>query len=64
MMTKFDVIDACSAPGNKTIQMSEYCGNESTIFACEKSEKRIKLLEKTIKKHNTTNIVTKCMDFL
>lgn len=29
----FDVIDACSAPGNKTIQLAEYLGTNGTVYA-------------------------------
>jgi 16S rRNA C967 or C1407 C5-methylase (RsmB/RsmF family) len=33
---KYDVIDACSAPGNKTVQLAEY-NQSGKIFAYEKS---------------------------
>lgn len=28
-----DVIDACSAPGNKTLQLGEYIGSKGTVYA-------------------------------
>ncbi len=45
-----DVIDCCSAPGNKTLQLSEYIKNGyyvklGQIFAFEKDEKRFTLLQ-------------------
>lgn len=30
---KFDIIDACSAPGNKTLQLSELVGDRGQILA-------------------------------
>lgn len=30
---KFDIIDACSAPGNKTIQLAEYLGDRGNVWA-------------------------------
>lgn len=29
----YDIIDACSAPGNKTLQLSEILGDQGTVFA-------------------------------
>ncbi len=37
---QFDIIDACSAPGNKTIQLAEYIGQSGRVFAFEKNVKR------------------------
>jgi 16S rRNA C967 or C1407 C5-methylase (RsmB/RsmF family) len=33
---KFDIIDACSAPGNKTIQLAEYLGTRGRVWAFER----------------------------
>ncbi len=30
---KYDIIDACSAPGNKTMQLSFYASNKGKVFA-------------------------------
>jgi putative methyltransferase len=34
---KFDIIDCCAAPGNKTIQLAEYIGSHGSILAFEKN---------------------------
>lgn len=36
MGRKFDVIDGCAAPGNKTLQLGEYLGDRGTVWAFEK----------------------------
>ena len=60
----FDVIDCCSAPGNKTLQLSEQFKN-SRIFAFENDPKRFKTLESRKEKLNDyKNIITKLQDFL
>lgn len=43
----FDVVDCCAAPGNKTLQLSEY-QPQGRIFAFEKDEKRCNLLKKRV----------------
>ncbi|KAM0673836.1 hypothetical protein GVAV_002674 [Gurleya vavrai] len=58
------VIDACSAPGNKTTHLCALMKNSGKIIAYEKDEKRFITLNKTIKKHNCTNIKTLNEDFL
>ncbi len=59
-----DVIDTCSAPGNKTLQLSEYFPN-SKIFAFEKNPRRFELLNKNVENCNfNSNIITENSDFL
>jgi putative methyltransferase len=60
----FNVIDTCSAPGNKTLQLAEYFPN-SNIFAYEKDPKRFQMLNKNVEKNNHfKNIQTFDEDFL
>ena len=54
---QFDVIDACSAPGNKTIQLSELVGNRGNVLAFEKDPKRFLTLKKNLDKYKVTNVV-------
>lgn len=47
---RFDVLDACAAPGNKTLQLSEYLSefSNSKLFVFEKNLPRFQLLEKRL----------------
>lgn len=47
-----DVIDSCSAPGNKTLQLSEYFSQKSKIFAFEIDPRRFQILKKNVEKNN------------
>ncbi|KAM0684768.1 hypothetical protein COBT_004024 [Conglomerata obtusa] len=58
------VIDACSAPGNKTTHLCAIMNNTGQIFAYEKDEKRFNTLNGTIKKYGCTNTKTWNQDFL
>lgn len=61
---KFDIIDCCSAPGNKTLQLSEYFAN-SRIYAFEINLNRFKILTNNINDNNfNKNIVALNKDFL
>lgn len=63
-LSKFDIIDSCSAPGNKTLQLSEYF-NQSKILAYEINPKRFELLNKNIEMFNfNENIQPLNEDFL
>lgn len=61
---KFDIIDACSAPGNKTLQLSEYLGDRGNVYAFEKDERRFNTLNKNMEKHLANNVTTTNMNFL
>lgn len=61
---KFDVMDACSAPGNKTLQLGEYVGKSGTVYAFEKDERRYHTLQKNIQKHQANNVQTILDSFL
>ena len=59
--TKDDyVLDACSAPGMKTIQLSNLAGK---VFATELNTKRFEILKKTIERFDLKNVEAKRIDF-
>lgn len=39
------VVDACAAPGGKTIHMAELMQNQGTIWACDRTSSRLKKLQ-------------------
>ncbi|KAL6584414.1 putative 28S rRNA (cytosine-C(5))-methyltransferase [Orobanche minor] len=44
----WEVIDACSAPGNKTVHLASLMKGKGKIVACELDEERVKLLKHTV----------------
>ncbi|KAG2301299.1 hypothetical protein Bca52824_029950 [Brassica carinata] len=60
----WEVIDACSAPGNKTVHLASLMEGQGKIIACELNEERVKRLEQTIKLSGATNIEVFHGDFL
>ncbi|KAL6577442.1 hypothetical protein OROMI_011718 [Orobanche minor] len=44
----WEVIDACSAPGNKTVHLASLMKVKGKIVACELDEERVKLLKHTV----------------
>ena len=58
------VLDACSAPGNKTLHLSALMENTGTIFAIERDSKRFMRLKQNIKQHGANNITPICQNFL
>ncbi|KAF8095678.1 hypothetical protein N665_0326s0020 [Sinapis alba] len=60
----WEVIDACSAPGNKTVHLASLMKGQGKIIACELNEERVKRLEQTIKLSGATNIEVFHGDFL
>jgi 25S rRNA (cytosine2278-C5)-methyltransferase len=61
---RFDVVDACAAPGNKTLQLAEYGGKGCSVLAFEKDGNRFKLLERTLNKYETSNVEARNDNFL
>lgn len=53
----FKVLDACSAPGNKTIHLAALMQGQGKIIACELNEERVKRLEHTIKLSGASSIL-------
>ena len=52
------VLDLCAAPGGKSTHMSEIMNNTGEIVACDKSEKKLKLIEENAKRLSCKNIKT------
>jgi putative methyltransferase len=53
----WEVLDACSAPGNKTIHLAALMEGQGKIIACELNEERVKRLEHTIKLSGASSIL-------
>uniref|UniRef100_A0A0D9VDT4 SAM-dependent MTase RsmB/NOP-type domain-containing protein n=1 Tax=Leersia perrieri TaxID=77586 RepID=A0A0D9VDT4_9ORYZ len=58
------VIDACAAPGNKTVHLAALMNGEGSIIACELNKERTKTLQNTIRRSGANNIETINGDFL
>ena len=57
------ILDACSAPGNKTLHLSAMVDNTGKIIAVEKDKRRFYKLSENLKKHGATNVFPKNEDF-
>jgi NOL1/NOP2/sun family putative RNA methylase len=57
------VFDTCSAPGMKTIQLSNMVGKNGKVLATELNDKRFVLLNNIMKKYSCENVITKRIDF-
>lgn len=51
------VIDACSAPGNKTIHLAALMNGKGKIIACELNKERVERLRNTVKLAAATSIL-------
>lgn len=60
----WEVLDACAAPGNKTVHLAALMKRKGRIIACELKKERIKRLNDTIKLSGATNIQVLNEDFL
>nr|CAB3446117.1 unnamed protein product [Digitaria exilis] len=58
------VIDACAAPGNKTVHLAALMNGEGSIIACELNKERAKTLQHTVRRSGANNIQTVNGDFL
>ncbi|CAK7352862.1 unnamed protein product [Dovyalis caffra] len=58
------VLDACSAPGNKTVHLAALMRGKGKIIACELNKDRAKRLEDTIRLSGAANIEVLHGDFL
>ncbi|KAF4351362.1 hypothetical protein F8388_022737 [Cannabis sativa] len=60
----WEVLDACSAPGNKTVQLAALMRGKGKIIACELNKERVKRLNDTIELSGASNIKVLHGDFL
>ncbi|XP_056176901.1 25S rRNA (cytosine-C(5))-methyltransferase NSUN5-like isoform X1 [Syzygium oleosum] len=58
------VLDACSAPGNKTVHLAALMRDKGKIVACELNKQRVHRLEDTIRLSGASNIHVVHGDFL
>ncbi|XP_059274846.1 25S rRNA (cytosine-C(5))-methyltransferase NSUN5 [Lycium ferocissimum] len=61
---RWEVIDACAAPGNKTVHLAALMKGNGKIIACELNKERVKRLKDTVKLAGATNVKVKHGDFL
>ncbi|XP_010669353.2 25S rRNA (cytosine-C(5))-methyltransferase NSUN5 isoform X1 [Beta vulgaris subsp. vulgaris] len=60
----WQVLDACSAPGNKTVHLAALMKGKGKIVACELNKDRVKLLQNTIQVAGANNVEVQHGDFL
>ncbi|XP_057432245.1 25S rRNA (cytosine-C(5))-methyltransferase NSUN5 [Lotus japonicus] len=60
----WEVLDACAAPGNKTVHLAALMKRKGRIIACELHKERIMRLKDTIKLSGASNIQVLNEDFL
>ncbi|CAM8878913.1 unnamed protein product [Rhodiola kirilowii] len=61
---RWTVLDACAAPGNKTVHLAALMGGHGKIIACELNVERAKRLENTVRLSGANNIEIFQGDFL
>ncbi|KAH0990207.1 hypothetical protein GBA52_001690 [Prunus armeniaca] len=61
---EWEVLDACSAPGNKTVHLAALMRGKGKVIACELNEERVKRLKETIRLSGASNIKVVHGDFL
>ncbi|MEK6959470.1 MAG: RsmB/NOP family class I SAM-dependent RNA methyltransferase [archaeon] len=57
------VLDACAAPGMKTLQLSNFVGAKGKVIACDVNSERFKFLCSTISKFGLANVEAIRCDF-
>eukprot|EP00850_Spirogloea_muscicola_P023636 SM000373S13618 [mRNA] locus=s373:46324:50619:- [translate_table: standard] len=60
----WEVIDACAAPGNKTVHLAALMKGRGRIIACEKDRGRFKRLKCTVELAGASNVEARLQDFL
>ncbi|OAY79917.1 putative 28S rRNA (cytosine-C(5))-methyltransferase [Ananas comosus] len=58
------VLDACAAPGNKTVHLAALMKGKGNVIACELHEHRVKTLDNTIRRSGAPNVDIIRGDFL
>lgn len=56
------VLDACAAPGGKTVQMADIMQNTGAIVAVDVSKDRLTALTNHLERCNTSNVIVHCLD--
>jgi 16S rRNA (cytosine967-C5)-methyltransferase len=56
------VVDACAAPGGKTMHLAELMGDQGTVWACDRTASRLKKLQQNIERLNLQSIKTQIGD--
>ena len=56
------ILDACSAPGSKTIHLAELINDKGEIWAIDRSEIRVKILKENLKRLNIKSVKTVIAD--
>lgn len=54
------VIDACAAPGNKTVHLAALMKGQGKVIACELDKERFKRLKNTVKLAGAASILLYC----
>lgn len=52
------VLDACAAPGNKTVHLAALMRGNGKVIACELNKERIKRLEDAVRLSGAHSILT------
>lgn len=60
----WEVLDACAAPGNKTVHLAALMKGKGKVIACELNKERVNRLENTIKLSGASNVEVLHGDFL
>ncbi|XP_028056735.1 probable 28S rRNA (cytosine-C(5))-methyltransferase isoform X2 [Camellia sinensis] len=60
----WEVLDACAAPGNKTVHLAALMRGKGKIIACELNQERIQRLNDTVKLAGAVNVDVLHEDFL
>ncbi|XP_047342505.1 25S rRNA (cytosine-C(5))-methyltransferase NSUN5 [Impatiens glandulifera] len=60
----WEVLDACAAPGNKTVYLAAIMKGKGKIIACERNKERVELLRNTVALAGATNVDVMHTDFL
>jgi putative methyltransferase len=58
------VLDACAAPGNKTVHLAALMAGRGKVIACEINEKRAQRLQENVQLTGASNVTVRQQDFL